>query len=212
MEIDEPKPPARWWWRRHGVRHSGQSDEPRNHRYYSSTVQFGLVGAAFRRRHHNPDIPSFRLKYEVLPLINHIFGRPFGLIELDQVLPNISRDPRRRLHPSYRRGFLRYAVSNASASEVLGVGHAGGDGMARPGATRNRTAALPPTEPISNPPARSPKGGAPCQGVAFQWVQFPPGNLSFQPVAIGAASGGNEMPPKPSMERVVLATPRAGRP
>jgi hypothetical protein len=28
---------------------------------------------------------------------------------------------------------------------------------------------------------------APCKGVELQWVRFPPGNWSFQPVAIGTA-------------------------
>ena len=49
------------------------------------------------------------------------------------------------------------------------------------------------------------------KGVDLQWVQFPPGNWSLQPVAIGAAVEVTKLP-KPSMERVALATPRAGRP
>src|SRR5712692_9730401 len=42
---------------------------------------------------------------------------------------------------------------------------------------------------------------APCQGVDLQWVQFPPGKGSLQPVAIGAAVEVTILP-KPSMERV----------
>ena len=37
----------------------------------------------------------------------------------------------------------------------------------------------------------------------LQWVQFPPGNWSLQPVAIGAAVEVTKLP-KPSMERVAL--------
>ena len=51
------------------------------------------------------------------------------------------------------------------------------------------------------------------KGVDFQRELIPPGNLLFQPVAIGAAvevirRGGSE----PSMERVALATPRVNPP
>ena len=51
------------------------------------------------------------------------------------------------------------------------------------------------------------------KGVDVQRELIPPGNLLFQPVAIGAAvevirRGGSE----PSMERVALATPRVNRP
>ena len=42
---------------------------------------------------------------------------------------------------------------------------------------------------------------APCQGADLQWVQFPPGKRSLQPVAIGAAVEVTKLP-KPSMERV----------
>ena len=31
---------------------------------------------------------------------------------------------------------------------------------------------------------------APCQGTVFQWMRTPPGELSFQPVAIGAVAQG----------------------
>src|SRR5260370_16100336 len=44
---------------------------------------------------------------------------------------------------------------------------------------------------------------APCQGADLQWVQFPPGKRSLQPVAIGAAVEVTILP-KPSMERVAL--------
>src|SRR6266851_303692 len=44
---------------------------------------------------------------------------------------------------------------------------------------------------------------APCKGADLQWVQFPPGKRSLQPVAIGAAVEVTKLP-KPSMERVAL--------
>ena len=37
----------------------------------------------------------------------------------------------------------------------------------------------------------------------LQWVKFPPGNWSLQPVAVGAAVEVTILP-KPSMERVAL--------
>lgn len=43
---------------------------------------------------------------------------------------------------------------------------------------------------------------APCKGADLQWVQFPPGKRSLQPVAIGAAVEVTILP-KPSMERTV---------
>ena len=36
------------------------------------------------------------------------------------------------------------------------------------------------------------------KGVSFQWVQFPPGKVSLQPVAIGAAVEVTK-PPEPSV-------------
>ena len=41
------------------------------------------------------------------------------------------------------------------------------------------------------------------KGVDLQWVQFPPGKRSLQPVAIGAAVEVTILP-KPSMQRVAL--------
>ncbi len=43
---------------------------------------------------------------------------------------------------------------------------------------------------------------APCQGVVLQWVQFPPGKGSLQPVAIEAA-GSVTTASKPSMDWIV---------
>ncbi len=50
------------------------------------------------------------------------------------------------------------------------------------------------------------KNCAPCKGGDFQWVQFPPGDGSFQPVAIGAAEEVTN-PSKPLMERIALGDP-----
>ena len=44
---------------------------------------------------------------------------------------------------------------------------------------------------------------APCKGGDFQWVQFPPGDESLQPVAVGAAEEVTN-PSKPLMERIAL--------
>jgi hypothetical protein len=47
------------------------------------------------------------------------------------------------------------------------------------------------------------KSCAPCKGGDFQWVQFPPGDGSLQPVAIGAAEEVTS-PSKPLMKRIAL--------
>jgi hypothetical protein len=47
---------------------------------------------------------------------------------------------------------------------------------------------------------------APCKGVSFQWVQFPSGKGSLQPVAIGAVREATNSP-KPSVQRVALGDP-----
>ena len=44
---------------------------------------------------------------------------------------------------------------------------------------------------------------APCKGGDFQWVQFPPGDGSFQPVAVGAEEEVTN-PSKPLMKRIAL--------
>ncbi len=44
---------------------------------------------------------------------------------------------------------------------------------------------------------------APCKGGDFQWVQFPPGDESLQPVAVGAAEEVTNSS-KPLMERIAL--------
>ncbi len=50
------------------------------------------------------------------------------------------------------------------------------------------------------------KNCAPCKGGDFQWVQFPPGDGSLQPVAVGAAEEVT-IPSKPLMERIALGDP-----
>ncbi len=47
---------------------------------------------------------------------------------------------------------------------------------------------------------------APWKGVDFQWVQFPPGDESLQPVAIGAAEEVTS-PSKPLMQRIAVGDP-----
>src|SRR5262249_11790056 len=49
-------------------------------------------------------------------------------------------------------------------------------------------------------------GARAVKGVVFQWVQFPPGKGSLQPVAIGAAVEVTILP-KPSMQRVTNGDP-----
>ena len=47
------------------------------------------------------------------------------------------------------------------------------------------------------------KNCAPCKGGDFQWVQFPPGDESLQPEAVGAAEEVTN-PSKPLMYRIAL--------